>query len=276
MKVFITGSSGFIGRNLVEFYRDSEVYAAKREPIIPALDSFKPNVIINCAAEIYDQTSMMDSNVLNLHQILEWLKKNPESKLVQIGSSSEYGPMGRPTKETDKIDPIDMYQATKGMATLLCQGYSRSYDLDVCIARPYSVYGRYEKPHRLFPRLWRSFVLNERMNLYNGKHDFIYIDDFVRGVDILVHRTNVRRGDIINFGSGIQYGNFQVYEAFEKITGRSAPVSMINTMAKRFEGEVWVCDPSYARDRYGFTCAYSLEDGIKHFLSTARYESEAT
>lgn len=274
MKIFITGGTGFIGRNLVEFYKTQDIFQYSRGgDIRNDLYCFNPDVIINCAAEIYNPELMFDSNINLTRSILEYMRSFPGANLIQIGSSSEYGPVDHPTSELDKINPIDMYQATKGAATLLCQGYARQYDLNITIVRPYSVYGKYEKPHRLFPKLWKAFNLNEPMTLYQGYHDFIYIDDFIRGINILLNtKTN---GDIINLGSGMQYSNTEVLETFENITKISnAPVKFIDTMAKKFESEIWKCNPMYADITYGFKAIHSLEDGIERFLKTANYTRE--
>jgi dTDP-glucose 4,6-dehydratase len=273
MKIYITGTTGFVGRNLLVYYKEQEISEYSRgQNIETQLQQFKPDVIINCAAEIYKPELMWQPNVELVRQCLEFVKENPSTKLVQIGSSAEYGPLAKAGSENDKINPIDMYQATKGAATLLCQGYARLYNLDISIARPYSVYGRYEKPHRLFPRLWRAFKLNEPMKLFHGFHDFIHIDDFIRGIDILVQRNDKPLGDIVNFGSGSQYSNKEVLDLFEKITELHAPVEIMSTMAKAFESEVWVCDTSYAETKYNFEVKYSLEEGIKEFLETGKYE----
>jgi nucleoside-diphosphate-sugar epimerase len=275
MKIFITGATGFIGRNLVEYYKDHDVIEYKRgEPLFDCLLMANPDVIINCAAEIYNPDLMWEANIGITATCLGYLKGCKNKKMIQIGSSSEYGPMPRASSETDRINPVDMYQATKGMATILCQGAARTYDLDVKIARPYSVYGKYEKPHRLFPRLWKAFVLDQPMKLYDGYHDFIFIDDFVRGIDILLNSTNSPSGDIVNFGSGIQYSNFEVLQVFEKITGKTAPIELIKNMAKSFETEIWCCDTWYAANQYNFKTEYSLEFGISKFLETASYNKE--
>lgn len=124
--------------------------------------------------------------------------------------------MDRPSAETDALRPVDMYQATKGAATLLCQGYARQHGLDVCVARPYSVYGPHERPRRLFPRLVRAFGEGEAMTLFEGFHDFIHgahgchrgtvltrppVDDFGRGIDLLL-AAGRQPGSVYNFGSG--------------------------------------------------------------------------
>ena len=274
MRIFITGSTGFIGQNLIEHYSNEEIYAFRRGSIKLALSMFKPDMIINCAAEIYDPNLMFNANVMLVKECLEWLQMSPSTRMIQMGSSSEYGPLPHASAETDRINPVDMYQATKGMATILCQGHARSYQRDIRIIRPYSVYGKHEKSHRLFPRLWKAFVLDQPMTLFDGQHDFIHIEDFVRGVGMVAAANDVSPGDIVNLGSGKQYGNFEILEMFESITGKKAPVTKAETMAKKFESEVWVCNTTHAWEKYGFRCHHDIVSGIKRFIETAHYQPE--
>jgi nucleoside-diphosphate-sugar epimerase len=105
------------------------------------------------------------------------------------------------------------------------------------------------------------------MTLYDGYHDFIYIDDFIRGIDMLIN-AETKHGDIVNFGSGVQYSNLEVLQLWEKITGRQAPVTYENKMNKEFESNVWICDTNYASTAYGFTVEHSLEEGIQKLIKT--------
>ena len=270
MKILITGTTGFLGRSLREHFVDQghQVIEYRRGSV--SLDNIihghTPDVMIHCAGEIYETKNMFRTNVEMVQGILESIKSHsPKTRLIQIGSSSEYGPMPRASAETDRINPQNLYEATKGAATLLCQGYARQYNLDVCVARIYSGYGAYERERRLFPTLYRAFFQDEPMELYDGVHDFIYIDDFVRGIDILVNKGFVP-GDIINFGSGVQLRNITVLKIWEMVTRHSAPVTYHNRYLRAHDTTFWQCDTAYAEKQYGFKTEFDLEAGIREFI----------
>lgn len=271
MKIFITGGTGFIGKNLVQRFDQHEVEVYKRQhgAIRSRLDDFSPDWIINCAAEIYNVAQMWSSNVELTRDCLEWVKDHPGTRMLHMGSSSEYGPVAQASREDDPIQATDMYAGTKGMATLLCQTYSRVHDLDVTVVRPYSPYGPGEKSHRLFPRLWQAFRLDRPMDLVQGVHDFCYIDDFVRAVEMIMNSEDRERGMIVNISGGIEYTNIQVLECFQRVTGKSAPVTLIDKFATPIK---WQANVTLARERFGWCPEIDLEQGIRLFLEKAHYE----
>lgn len=274
-KIALVGSNSFIAKNLAEYYYGNEIGLFDRTHttnIVQNLTNFEPDVIINCAAEIYDPTKMFDTNIVLLQNILEYCKTNNNVRLIHIGSSSEYGTTYKiPLHEDLKLSPKDMYQATKGAGTLLCKGYSYQYGVDVAIVRPFSVYGKHEKPHRFFPALWRTFKKDNPIVIYPGTHDFVYIEDFVKAIDQLINMSDFN-GDVINVGSGIQYTNEQIVNYFIKVSGvHPTNIKYDDRKIKMFDRNHWVCDTTLAHSRYGIICDTPIDTGIKLFLQTANY-----
>ncbi|HET8688293.1 MAG TPA: NAD(P)-dependent oxidoreductase [Methanosarcina sp.] len=270
MRILITGTTGFLGKSLKEYFDPKHnviVWGRNTEiSLNEAVYIFRPDVVIHCAGEIYKPELMYETNIGLVQELLTGIKDySPKTRLVTIGSSAEYGPVAHPTSEKDPINPVDVYQATKGAASLLCQGYARQFGLDTCVARIYSGYGPHERQRRLFPTLYRAFFNNESMTLFDGAHDFIYIDDFVRGIDILIN-SPWPAGEIVNFGSGKQYSNLEVLQAWERVTGKKAPVKYEEKLSKAYESKTWVCDTTYAKEQYGFETQISLEEGIADFI----------
>ena len=269
MKIFITGSTGFIGQNLVQRYSDHEVFEFHRKlNLRDSLRYFKPDLIINCAAEIYNRDEMFAVNVSLVKECLDYVKEFPNTRMIQLGSSSEYGPVNRPTKETDPIQALDMYSGTKGMATLLCQSYARSYNLDIIVVRPYSPYGPGERPHRLFPALWRSFKLDKPMDLVLGVHDFCYIDDFIDAINLVIESDKRTPGELINISSGVQVSNTDVLATFRKVSGKEGLVDVKNNFTTP---PIWTADISHIKTKYKWQPKISLEKGISKFLEKANY-----
>lgn len=265
MKIFLTGSTGYLGSNILNKV-DGEVYCYNRgDDIKKSLNDFQPDCIIHCAGEIYKHEDMFKSNVILTYDILEYLKQNRQIKMIYIGSSSEYGKVNFEMSEKDIMNPYNMYASTKSCATLLCQSYAREFDIDICVLRPFSIYGNNEPEHRLIPTIYRNIINNQKTTLIKGMHDFVYIDDFIRLINILLNSTDTK-ADIVNCGTGSSFSNLEVFNIMSQLLDTKTEVEVLDQL-KPQDSEFWRCDTFHAKHKYNFICDYSFKIGLSEFIN---------
>lgn len=270
MRVVITGQSGFIGTNLTQhlslrFGKDLEVLPFNsNDRDVELIPDFNPDLIFHLGAEIYDYTKMKRSNIDFTLDLLEAAARCSPKAFIYCGSSSEYGFKSVRMREDQCLFPKNMYEATKGCGTLLCQAFANAYEVPAQIVRPFSVYGRHEKQHRLMPTLMRKFMFDEEVSIHPGNHDWVYIDDFIAGMMAIALVPNkVPFGNVFNIGTGVQRSNMDVYEAFCLAFGKRVPVCELKYHKHEHDSENWCADVQKMLDVYGFQATTTLEQGIK-------------
>ena len=70
------------------------------------------------------------------------------------------------------------------------------------ILRPYQLYGPYQDENRFIPFIINSCLKDVKFPCSEGNQlrDFLYIDDFVRAVELIIKNKNLS-GHIFNIGS---------------------------------------------------------------------------
>jgi nucleoside-diphosphate-sugar epimerase len=270
MRVVITGQSGFIGTNLTEhlgflFGESLDILPFNsNDHDVRSIPDFNPDLIFHLGAEIYDHTKMKQSNIDFTFDMLNAAARCSPKAFIYCGSSSEYGAKSVRMREDQCLSPRNMYEATKGCGTLLCQAFANAYGVPTQIVRPFSVYGKHEKKHRFMPTLMRKFLCDEQVTIYPGNHDWIYIDDFIAGMMAIALSPNkLPFGNIFNIGTGIQRSNTDVYEAFCSAFGKRVPVHKVEHHKHEYDSHSWCADVQKIFDSYGFQATTTLEEGIK-------------
>lgn len=266
MNILVYGVNGFVGGHLKNrlLALGHSVNGGTRDyPLIPDLLEEPLDAIINAAGEITYPHFMFASNVELVNKILKFARDAKVGKVIQIGSSSEYGTTTAPRREDTPCVATDLYSATKIAATALCQGFAKQHNLDVCVARPFSLYGPGDTPRKLIPRLIES-VKGDRMIVFDGNHDWLYIDDFCDGVIALLGTWRDKtQGDIVNFGTGISTTNREVANL---IPGTKAEFYE-DVQSDYLYSPNWVADAARARERYGWMAKTSLAEGLRKIIS---------
>lgn len=264
MKILITGKNGFIAKNLYEFYKnDNEIFLTTKEQsfiITEILSKEKPEIIFHCAAEIYENDKMFESNIVLTYKILEYCKNSKNIKrLVILGSSSEYGRKDIPMSEKHILEPETIYEGTKAACTMLASSYSYTYKIPIFIIRPFTIYGKHEKNKKFIQILINKKRINDKeLFLSIGVHDYVYIDDFINAIDNILDK-NKSLFDIVNIGTGIQTSNKELVEIFEKVADYK--FEDIKTFSSKiYDSQNWVCDTSKLNNFY--KCNTTLEEGL--------------
>ena len=252
MKVFITGSTGFVGRHVM-----AEVHAsghdilastledeknennpsnihwlygdlADLESLEPAIISFNPDVIIHLAWQgIPDYSASISRvNLNNSIDLFDFIINNTSCRKILVsGSCWEYGKKQGACKESDPVN-IDSYFTWAKHS--LNQYFSiKCAEKDVAFNwfRIFYVYGPGQRAGSLIPTLIKSISTQElpRINTPLYKNDFVYVENvakaFAKAVDI-----NLPSG-VYNLGSGYATSIYDICRIVEKNLLNSETIS---------------------------------------------------
>ena len=271
MNILVLGVNGFIGQHLKKRLLGeghTVVDGTRSYHFIPdlLLDEDPIDAIINCAGEITDKHRMFFSNVVLVDRMLRFAVDAKIPKVIHIGSSSEYGVISIPRREDMPCAATDLYSATKIAATTLCEGYAKQHQLDVCVARPFSLYGPDDTPRKLIPSLYRSFLEHSPVNIHPGEHDWIYIDDFIDGlIFLLTQPREVTQGQIFNLGTGISSSNLDVVDKLEAALGGQLFIRNQPARYHNYDTPNWVADITKMRT-LGWVPKHDLTSGLKAYV----------
>lgn len=295
-KVLITGGAGFIGANLTrklikldydvnllirsstDLWRLKEILPQikihktdilNKQKLSEKVKSINPSIIIHLATHTkyrnhQDFEQMAETNIMGTLNLLDASKNINYSLFINTGSSSEYGTKNDPMRETDLLEPISFYAATKASATLLCQVFAKQYGKPIATLRPFSAYGPHEEKDRFIPTIIKAIIDNKPIKLTSGsqRRDFIYIDDIV---DIYIKTIAAEKElseQILNMGTGTEYTNDEVVEILFKVTGKKVPIEKGAFPKRLWDTPHWVANISKTKRLLNWSPSFTLEKGL--------------
>ena len=119
---------------------------------------------------------------------------------IHAGSSSEYGFNCTAPKETDPVEPNSHYAVSKVSAAYTLDYYAKVHQLNTLNLRLYSIYGGWEEPDRLIPRLVEECRKGQLPPLVSPdiSRDFVYVADCVNAFVQAALRVNADiRGPLV-------------------------------------------------------------------------------
>jgi nucleoside-diphosphate-sugar epimerase len=146
MKIAITGSSGFIGKNLCNILSNDNIICIKRGEEYN-IKNYKPSVICHLAANPLIKDSDYDSIQSNINltaRILDYIKDSEyKPHFIFLSSATVYGNNIDMANENFTLNPNSVYAATKIASEYLIKSYYNLGYINYTILRSVANVGKY-------------------------------------------------------------------------------------------------------------------------------------
>ena len=208
MKIFITGATGYLGKEFIKYYKNkfTQVYLLTRKKINikdKNIKILKSSISKNWSKEMRDSEVLIHFaaagvsdkkisykkaykfNVTESLKLFNNAYKNNLKKWIVIGSSSEYGSTIK--KKLDiKTKPLPKcnYGKTKYIFSKKIINFSKKKKCLCKILRVFPVYGLDESKNRLYPSLMRSIKYSKNFVLKNGNqlNDYSKVESVIKKI----------------------------------------------------------------------------------------------
>lgn len=293
--IVVFGAGGFIGANLVRTllqYRD-DVYAVTSKPFIPwRLDDVPPQHILHCnitrkaqveqiftthkfktifdlaaygAYSKQDNTELIyQTNFMGLLHLLEIASAYSIRAFIHAGSSSEYGLNASAPKEEAPLAPNSHYAVTKASAAHMIKYYGTLREMPVANLRYYSIFGPYEEPDRLIPRLIENGMKGGYPPLVQPdiSRDFVFVDDAVYATLLSANQIEKIKGRSLNIASGTKTTIREIAGVVKNMFNLSGEPQWGDMPNRKWDLKEWYGDASLALELLNWKNETSLQDGL--------------
>lgn len=201
MKILITGSNGFIGRNLKKYLSNmgydidgvsrNDLDLLNKDKVISFLSERYYHVIIHTAIEggrrtKPDTEEMFYKNILMVYNLLSC--KNNFGRMITFGSGAELDRTLDINGQTifEKRYPVDYYGMSKNVIAKICLVESQLYNF-----RIFNCFGPDEADGRLIRGNIEKKIRGESMTIFSNRlMDFFYIDDLGQMICNFINSSN--------------------------------------------------------------------------------------
>jgi len=292
-KVLITGAYGFIGRHVAREYSSRGWHVTgighgewsnwhdygltewhKADVTLDSLLTLSnyPDVIIHCAGgasvgfSVEQPAIDFDLTVRTTSNVLEFIRLySPSTKLVYPSSAAVYGQVeALPITEDMPLNPVSPYGTHKQMSEILCQLYSRQYNLSVAIVRMFSIYG---------PELRKQLLWDACQKLHQDDYaffgtgeeirDWLHVDDVSKLLYVASQNATVDC-PVVNAGKGM---GVKVKNILEQLCGQyeSNIKPTFSSTFKPGDPNAYISDISKA-SAWGWTPLVNWQEGISEYV----------
>ncbi|MDV3244951.1 MAG: NAD(P)-dependent oxidoreductase [Nitrososphaerales archaeon] len=294
MKVLVTGASGMVGRNLVDYFGIHGVDVIPtdlsgwplsgnlldNEFVFTKLASLDFDAIIHLAAiteikrTIENPKLCFEVNCFGTLNMLELASKKNVSRFICSSSANIFGaPKKNPVKEDSPLDPRVPYDYSKVICENLAMSFHRTKGLPVSITRSWLLFGEHDQPTRATIRFIRACLKNEPLTLYGGGRDTTSPSHVANYCRLALKILNDERavGEAFNFGGEKAVTIRQLAETIKKLAGSSSELTLAPPRSEQ-EKEPQISYPSNDKVRkvLDYRHELTLEQGLQRTIEWVR------
>ena len=300
MKIFVTGGCGFIGSNFIlnqifneknSIYNyDKITYAGNKDNLLDVennslyhfkkgdlkdkeqlsrcIHDFKPDVIINFAAESHVDRSIAGpeefilTNIFGTFQLLESsliyynnlsdAKKNI-FKLLHVSTDEVFGSLNDKGLFTEKTayNPSSPYSASKASSDHLVRAWGKTYGLPILITNCSNNYGPYQFPEKLIPLMIINCLNKNKLKIYgdgSNIRDWLYVKDHCDALYIVL--KNGINGETYNIGGNEEKSNLDIVNSICEILDLKYPSNALSSYKELI---------TFVDDRPGHDFRYAID-----------------
>ena len=299
-KILVTGSSGFIGTNLCEKLQilnyefmgldlnknkwneniDSltKLCDLRKVEDLSSLESFDTVIHLAAHSRVYDlieNPSLAIDNIVILHNILEYCRRNKVKKFIFASSREVYGDLEKASvvEGDEKLSNCESpYSASKVSGEALLRAYHKCFGIEFLILRFSNVYGKYDESNRVIPIFIKNCYMGKEIKIFGESKelDFVYVDDVVDALLKSLDEYDNVKNHSYNIASGKGTKLKILADVLKSITNSEID---INTHDNR-KGEImkYVADINKSEKYLGYSPKVDLETGLA--LTASWYENQ--
>ena len=309
-KVILTGSTGFIGANILRKFLESEkfemhIFLRKEsklwrieellndkhlkihyvdimdlKSLKKTIEEIQPQYILHLATygayptKQTDEDKIIDTNFKGTVNLMRACQNIDYKCFINTGSSSEYGKKIEPMSEDDVLEPTDTYGITKAASQMYGYMLAKRFEKNIVHIRLFSTYGYYEEGIRLVPVLAKAIIHKEKsIDMTSGKQtrDFIFVEDIVDAYLHIMEQGALLKGETINIGTGNTYSIRQLAETMKKVSGSNINLRFGAIKDRPNETYIWCSNPKKMKKMLDWKPKHTLEEGL---LKTMKWFEE--
>lgn len=250
----VTGATGFVGGHLARrLVRDgwqvhilsrsgsqlpdvsefnlvtNHVHDSSTEGMVRCVAQAKPDVVFHLASLFLSQHATKDveqliaSNVLFGNQLLEAMKVNEVTRIINTGTSWQH-------YNNEDYNPVCLYAATKQAFESILEYYVQACGIKAITLKLFDTYGLDDPRPKLFHLLHKAATSGESLDMSAGEQliDLVHIDDVVEAYMIAAKRLlegNVSHHETYAVSSGQPLPLKELVQLYAEVTMQTVAVN---------------------------------------------------